>query len=118
MFSANAVVGVVESRNQNQIVGNIKISVTGRKALAAEYHRARQRQLDQRELFAVESAGGFEAFHVFGQRCVIRVGRVRLDGGNNRRRRNKSGNVVYVAVGVVAGQAAIEPNCLTDPRKS
>ena len=45
---------------------------------------------------------------------MVRVARVRLDGGDDRRGRDEAGNVVHVAVRVVAGDAATQPDHLID----
>ena len=79
----HAVVGVVEGGHQHQPVGDVEIGVAGRQALAAKDDRARHRQFDQRELLAVQRARGFEAGEIFGQRRVVRVARVWLDGGDD-----------------------------------
>ena len=113
----HAVVGIVEGGNQNQPIRNIEISVTCRQPLAVKDHRPRHRQLDQIKLLAVERARGLEPGEVFGQRRVVRIAHIRLDGGDNRRRPNEAGDVVDVAMRVVAGDAAIEPNHLVDAEK-
>ena len=108
----HAVVGIVEGGNQNQTVGDIEIGVTGRQALATKDHRPRHRQLDQRELLIVQRAGGFEAGKVLGQRSVVGVAGIRLDGGHNGGGSDEAADVVDVAVRVVAGDSAAQPNYL------
>ena len=63
---------------------------------------------------SVGRARGFEAVEILGQRLVIRVVRVGLDGGDDRVGRNEAGDVVHVAVRVVAGDAAVQPDHLID----
>src|SRR5258708_7883590 len=50
------VVGIVEGGNQHQAVCRVEIRIAGRQPLAAEYHRARQRKLDDGELLTIERA--------------------------------------------------------------
>ena len=103
----HAVVGIVERGHQHQAVGDVEVGVAGRQALAAKDDRPRHGQLDDGELLAVGSARGLEAREILGQRRVVRVARVRLDGGDDRGRPDEAGDVVDVAVGVVAGDAAV-----------
>ena len=51
------------------------------------------------------------------QRLVVRVARVRLNRRENRCRPHEASDVVDVAVGVVAGDAAIEPDDLIDAQE-
>jgi len=82
----HAVVGIVEGGHENQAVGDIEVGVTGGQALAAKEDRARQRQLDEAELLAIGSARGLETLEILGQRRVVGVGGVRLDGGDSSHR--------------------------------
>ena len=59
-------------------------------------------------------AEGVEAFEVLGQREVVFVGGIVLDAGEDGVWRNEAGDVVDVAVGVVAGAAAMQPEGLVD----
>ncbi len=61
-----------------------------------------------------EGARGFEAGEILGQRLVIRIVCVGLDGGDDGCRADEAGDVVDVAVGVVSGDAAVEPEHLID----
>jgi len=110
----DAVVGIVERWDEDQSVGDVEVGVAGGEALVAEHDRARQGQLDQRELLAGEGAGGFEADEVFGEGLVVGVSGVGLNGGDDGFRGDEAGDVVDVAVGVVAGDAAVEPEDLVN----
>ncbi len=110
----NAVVGIMESRHQDEAVGDIEVGVAGRKALPAKYDGAWQRQLDNCELPAVTAAGGFEAGKVVGEGFVVGVFGIRLNGGDDGGRRNEARDVVDVPVGVVTGYPATEPDDLLD----
>ena len=59
-------------------------------------------------------AGGAEAVEVLGEREVVLVGGVGLDAGEDGVFRDEAGDVVDVAVGVVAGAAAVQPEGLVD----
>ena len=68
-------------------------------------------------MLAVEGAGGLQPREIFGQGSVVGVARVRLDGGDNGRGPDKTGDVVDVTVGVVARDAAAEPDGMVDAEK-
>jgi len=68
-------------------------------------------------LLAVERARGFEASEIFGERRVVEVAGVGLDGGDDGGGRNEARDVVDVAVRVVASDAAVEPENLIDAEK-
>ena len=59
-------------------------------------------------------ACGFEAGKILGQGFVVGVLRIRLDSGDDCRRADEAGDVVDVAVGVVAGDSAAKPDDLLD----
>ena len=63
---------------------------------------------------AVAVADGAEAVEVFGEREVVLVVGVGLDAGEDGVVGDEAGDVVDVAVGVVAGDAAVEPDGLVD----
>ena len=65
-------------------------------------------------MLAIQRARSFEPGQIFGERLVVGIARVGLDGSDNRRRADEAGDVVHVAVGIVAGDAAIEPEHLID----
>ncbi len=81
----HAVVGIMKCRHQHQPIGDIEIRIAGGQALAAKDDGARQRQFDDRELLSVQRARGLEAREILGQRLVVRIVRIRLDGGDDRR---------------------------------
>jgi hypothetical protein len=62
----------------------------------------------------VGAAEGVEAVEVLGEREVVLVGGVGLDTGEDGVWRDEAGDIVDVAVGVVAGTAAREPERLVD----
>src|SRR5580698_5945817 len=110
----HAVVGIMKGWHEHQIVGDIKIRVTGGQPLAAKNNWARQRQFHKSELLAIQSARSLETGQFFRQRHMIVVSSIRLDSGHNRCGSNKARNVVYVAMRVIAGDSAIKPQHLLD----
>ena len=55
-----------------------------------------------------------EALEIFGERQMVLVGCVGLDGGEDGVGGDEAGDVVDVAVGVVARAASVEPDDLLD----
>src|SRR5437868_15478253 len=55
-----------------------------------------------------------KATQIRGERLMIWIGRIWLDGGDNGLRGHKARDVVNVAVGIVAGDAALQPNYISD----
>src|SRR3954452_11330060 len=80
----DAVIGVVEGRDQDQIVGDIKVSVAGGEALSAEDDRAGKRQVNDLQLAAMKVSGGAQAAQVFLERFVVGVGAAGFDHGEDR----------------------------------
>lgn len=113
-----AVVGVVEGGDEDRVVGDVEVGVAGGEALAFEDDRGGHGEFDDMERVAGEVAGGAEAVEVLGERQVVFVvgagfdagedGVLTIDGGD------EAGDVVDVAVRVVAGAAAVEPEGLVD----
>ncbi len=108
------VVGVVEGRDQDEIVGDIEVGIAGGQALVVEDDRSRHGQLDDVERLASQIAGGAQAVEVFGEREVIFVVGAGLDAGEDGVFSDEAGDVVDVAMGVVAGGAPVEPENLVD----
>ena len=120
-FSQNvegyAVVGIVKGGDEDEAIGDVEVGVTGGQTLAAEDDRARHEKLDKRELLAGGGARGLKTGEILGQGGVVEVARIGLDGGDDDVGRDEAGDVVDVAVGVVAGDAAMEPEHLIDAEK-
>ena len=58
----------------------------------------------------VAGAGGSKALEIFGERFVVRVLRIKLDSSEDSGRANEAGDVVDVAMSVVAGYARVQPD--------
>jgi len=118
-----AVVGVVEGGDEDERVGDVEVGVAGGEALALEDDGRGHGEFDDLEGFAFVGAGrvaeGVEAREVFGEWEVVLVGGVGFDAGEDGGGfvfwgGDETGDVVDVAVGVVAGTAAREPEGLVD----
>src|SRR5205823_13509547 len=76
----------------------------------------RQGRVDDGEVTRRLIARVFQAPQIGGKRLVVWVGSIRLDGGRYDIRSHKPRDVVYVAVRVIAGDAAIQPNHVGDAK--
>src|ERR1035437_94986 len=116
-----AVIRSIEGGDQYQAVGDVEVGVAGREALAFEDDGRGHGEFDDLEWLdlvrAICVAGGAEAVEVFGEREVVLVGGVDFDRGEDGVLGDESGDVVDVAVGVVASAAAVEPEGLLDTEK-
>ena len=56
----------------------------------------------------------FRRGKILGERRMVGIARIRLDGGHNRRRRDEAGDVIDVAMRIVASDAAVKPDHLID----
>ena len=113
-----AVVWVVEGGDEDALVGDVEVGVAGWQALALEDDRGGHGEFDDMERVAPQVAGGAEAIEVFGERQVVFVCGVGFDGGQDGVLTidggDEAGDVVDVAVRVVAGAASVEPEGLVD----
>ena len=109
-----AVVGVVEGGDEDDGVGDVEVGVAGGEALVFEEDGFGHGEFADVEGLAVEVAGLAEADEVFGEGQVIFVGGVGLDAGEDGVFPDEAGDVVDVAVGVVSGGAAVEPEGVFD----
>ena len=113
-----AVVRIIEGGDEDEAVGDVEVGVAGREALTFEDDGRGHGEGDDAEGLAfvggVGAAEGVEAVEVLGEREVVLVGGVGLDTGEDGVWRDEAGDIVDVAVGVVAGTAAREPERLVD----
>jgi hypothetical protein len=116
----DAVVGVVEGGDEDEGVGDVEVGVAGRETLAFEEHGRGHRELDDLEGlgFGFGVAGAVaeaaQAVEVFGEGQMVLVGGVRFDADEDGVLSYKASDVVDVAVGIVAGAAAVQPEGLLD----
>jgi len=111
-----AVVGVVEGGDEDEPVGDVEVGVAGGEALAFEDDRCGHGEFDDFKGFVFEVAEGAEAVEVFGEGEMVFVVGVGLDAGEDFVFGDEAGDVVDVAVGVVAGAALVEPEDFFDAK--
>lgn len=107
---SSAIRGVVERRDDRRGVGHVEVRVAGGQALAGEDEGRRHGQRDDLRPRAVLETGALEALPVLLQRTMVGVGGIGLAAGHQRAGPDEATDVVHVAVGVVAGHAAAQPN--------
>ena len=101
----HAIRRVVEGRDEHQAVGDVEVGIARRQALAVEEDRSGHGQRDHAERLTVLVHGRLEPPEVVLERLVVGVVRARLEHGHDRVRVDESGEVVDVAVRVVAVDA-------------
>jgi hypothetical protein len=108
-IEGDAVGRVVEDGYQYYRIGDIEIGVGGREGLPVIDHRIGHGEGDDAEGAAVEIAGAAEEAEVFLEGFVVGAGGVVFDGEGDGIGACEAGEVVDMAVGVIAGDAAVEP---------
>jgi hypothetical protein len=109
-----AVVAVVEGGDKDERVGDVEVGVAGGEALAFEDYGRWHGEFDRVEGLVFEVAEAAEAVEVFGEGKMVFVAGVGLDAGEDFIFADEAGDVVDVAVGVVAGAALVEPEDFFD----
>ena len=107
---SNAVIGVVEYWNENSPVRDIEIGVACGQAATLENYRARHGEFDDLKLLAVLIGSCAEAAEVFGEGRMVGIGSVGFHHGDDCARGNEAGDVIDMAVSVVASDALTEPD--------
>ena len=113
-----AIVRVVECWDDDEFVGDIKIGVAGGQALIIEINRRGHGERFDAKRAAVQVFHGLQKRVVFLQRDVIGVVRVLLDDGDDGVRTDEAGEIVDMAVRVVAGDSIFQPENLRDAEKA
>jgi hypothetical protein len=113
---SNAVIRVVESWDEDAVVGDVEVSVTGRQPLSFEYQGSWHRQKDYFGTTAVLEPGTLEPFTIFFEKRVVFVSRIALPAEDNGIGGNKSAEVVDMPVGIVTHDAAAEPDNIIRPK--
>ena len=91
-------------------VGHVEVRVAGGQALAGKDEGRRHGQRDDLRPRAVLEAGVLEALPVLLQRPMVGVAGIGGAAGHQRAGPDEAADVVHVAVGVVAGDAAAQPD--------
>ena len=107
-----AVVAVVEGGDEDERVGDVEVGVAGGETLVGEDDGRRHGEFDDFEGLVFEVAEAAEAVEILGEEEVVFVAGVGLDAGEDFVFADEAGDVVDVAVGVVAGAAFVEPEDL------
>src|SRR5260370_1879747 len=105
----HAVVGIVEGRNQNQIVGDVKIGVAGGQPPALEDDGAGKRQGNDPELTSLKIGCGAQAVEIVLERLVVWVRPAGVQNSYHCICRYEASQVVHIAVAVVARNAPPPP---------
>ena len=106
--------GVVEGGNQDEAVGDVEVGVAGGQALAVEDDGDGHGQGHDAQRLAVLIACRLEPTKILRERLVVGVVTARLDHGHDGLRIDEPGEVVHVAVRVVAGDALAQPDDVAD----
>ena len=109
-----AIVRVVEGGNEDDRVRDVEVGIAGGQALAFEVDGRRHRQRDDLVRIACKIARGVQARKVFSQWQVILVAGVWFDSGDDLIFCDEAGDVVDVAMRVIARAATIQPEHLLD----
>jgi hypothetical protein len=101
----NAIVGIVEDWNQHDAVGDVEIGVAGGEAAVLEDYGRGHGELDYVERLALLVGHGSETAEIIAEWFVICVFGIGLDHGDYRVGSYEAGQVIDVAVSVVADDA-------------
>jgi len=105
----DAVFRIVEGRDQHCRVGDIKVGVAGRQALAVEAERRRHRERNHLYPRTVFQAHSFKPFAIFLEDRVIGVAGIVLAAQHHGFGVDEAAKVIHMAVRIVAGNALPEP---------
>src|SRR6185437_11215823 len=111
-----AVVGIVESGDEYQAIRDVEVGIARREALALKEDGRGHGQLDDTEWFATKVARGAQTVEVLGERQVVLVAGVGFHAGEDGVVSDEAGDVIDVAVRVVAGAAFVKPYRLLNPQ--
>src|SRR5262249_2805042 len=92
-IQGNAVLGIVEGRNQDQVIGDVEVGVAGRQPPPFEYDRTGKRQFHDLQLTAFEVGSGAQAGEIFLQQLIIGIAASCFDRSEHRVRSDKAGDV-------------------------
>ena len=104
-----AVVGVVEGRDQDARVRDVEVGIARREPPALEAQRLGHREEGDLRLRAILEAHAFQPLAVFLEGPIVRVFGIGLSAQDDCPAAHEAAQVIHVAVGVVARDAAAEP---------
>src|SRR5215475_2273928 len=106
----DAIVWVVEDRDENEFVGDVKVCVACGKALAVEIDRRRHREFLDAKLPAGLILALFENGEIFLEMSVVGVVFVFFHDSQHCSFVDEAREIVNVAVCVVSGYSVFQPN--------
>src|SRR4029077_7693385 len=78
------IIRIVEGRDQDKIVGDIKVAIAGGQPLSPEDDRAGKRQFDDFQLASLKISSSAQAAQVFLKRFIVSVAALGFNGGKHR----------------------------------
>src|ERR1700682_1423546 len=106
--------GVVERRNHDQLVGDVKIGIAGGQALIIEINWRGHGKSFNAKGAAVEVFHGLQQGEIFLKGNVVSVVGILFDDGDDGSRADEAGEIVDMAMRVVTGDAIFQPEDLRD----
>src|SRR6266478_7815733 len=106
----DAVVGIIEYRNEYNFVRDIKVGVTAREPLVVEENRRGRRQRFNAQRFAALVFCRFQKREIFLQCGIVGVGFIFFNNRDHGCGIYEAGEIIHMAVRVVAGDPVFQPN--------
>ena len=116
LVERDTIVWVVECRNKNDSVCDVEIRVACGQSLPVEINRPRHRERLKIERPASLIFHFLEARDILLQRLVIQICRIIFNDGDHRSRIHESREIIYVAMRIIAGDSAIDPEHVCNPK--
>ena len=109
-IEGDAIVCAIENWGEYDSVGNVEIRIARWQTAAFEHHRLGHGKFDYRQLACRPGRGLIAASAGSLEGRMIQIFAVRLDHGDDRVLGDETRQVVYVSMGVVAEDAASQPD--------
>ena len=106
----DAVIGIVERRDDHDAVGDVEVRVARGESLAVHDDRAGEGKVDDLEPPLDVTGRVLEPLPIVDGALVVLIGRIGLEGEDDRVASDEAGDVVHVAVRVVPDAALAEPD--------
>lgn len=108
-IQCDTIVRVVEGGHEYQAVGDIEVRIAGGQPLTFKHERCGKRQFDDPVRLVVWGSSNPQTVQIFLERFEIFIVAVRFMRDHNRVRVDEAGDVIHMAMGIVSGDAPIEP---------
>jgi len=105
----HAIIRIIEDREENKFVGDIKVCVAGGQALSVKENWCGHGKCFDAERFAVLIFHGFEERKIFLQGRVVCIGSIFFDDGDDGCGVGEAGKIVNVSMSIVASDTAFQP---------